>query len=68
VEGFGIEGHVPAAVIHRLLRERPDLLGLAAPGMPAGSPGMEMPGVEMPPYQVISYDASGPKAVYEVVK
>ena len=39
-EGYAIEGHVPAAAVSRLLRERPDAVGLAVPGMPQGSPGM----------------------------
>lgn len=42
VEGYVIEGHVPATDIWRLLAERPDALGLTVPGMPIGSPGMEM--------------------------
>lgn len=42
VEGYVIEGHVPAEDIKRLLAERPDALGLTVPGMPVGSPGMEM--------------------------
>jgi hypothetical protein len=42
IEGYFIEGHVPAADIQRLLAERPDALGLTVPGMPIGSPGMEM--------------------------
>ena len=41
VDGYALEGHVPAADIRRLLDERPDAVGLAVPGMPAGSPGME---------------------------
>lgn len=41
VEGYVIEGHVPAADIRRLLDERPDAVGLAVPGMPIGSPGMD---------------------------
>lgn len=41
VGGYAIEGHVPAADIHRLLRERPQAIGLAVPGMPVGSPGMD---------------------------
>lgn len=41
VGGYAIEGHVPAADIHRLLRERPAAIGLAVPGMPVGSPGMD---------------------------
>lgn len=40
--GYVLEGHVPAQDIHRLLREKPNALGLAVPGMPLGSPGMEM--------------------------
>jgi hypothetical protein len=44
VEGYVIEGHVPADLIDRLLRERPSVVGLAVPGMPVGSPGMEAPG------------------------
>jgi hypothetical protein len=45
VEGYFVEGHVPAIDIHRLLRERPKAKGLAVPGMPIGSPGMEIEGV-----------------------
>ena len=40
VEGYVVEGHVPVGAIERLLRDRPDALGLALPGMPADSPGM----------------------------
>lgn len=43
VGGYLVEGHVPAADVKRLLREKPDAIGLAAPGMPQGSPGMESP-------------------------
>jgi hypothetical protein len=46
VDGYFIEGHVPAADIIRLLRERPTAFGLAVPDMPVGSPGMEVPGVK----------------------
>lgn len=42
VDGYVIEGHVPVADIERLLKQRPKAIGLSAPGMPAGSPGMEM--------------------------
>ncbi len=42
VDGYVIEGHVPVADIERLLKQRPQAIGLSAPGMPAGSPGMEM--------------------------
>ena len=51
VGGYAIEGHVPAADIRRLLAERPKARGLAAPGMPAGSPGMDV--ANSPPYDVL---------------
>ncbi|HET8576016.1 MAG TPA: DUF411 domain-containing protein [Methylomirabilota bacterium] len=63
VEGYLIEGHVPADLIDRLLRERPKVVGLAVPGMPVGSPGMEGPG-KPEPYQVLTFDKSGRTAVY----
>jgi hypothetical protein len=44
VGGYVLEGHVPAREVKRLLREKPAAIGLAVPGMPVGSPGMEMPG------------------------
>lgn len=55
VQGYVIEGHVPAADILRLLKERPQALGLAVPGMPIGSPGMDGPayGGQREPYQVL---------------
>jgi hypothetical protein len=62
VEGYVIEGHVPATDVARLLRERPPVLGLAVPGMPIGSPGMEGPRPE--PYSVFSFDASGRTEVF----
>jgi len=51
-----IEGHVPAADVTRLLAERPFVTGLAVPGMPIGSPGMEGPNPES--YQVLSFDGA----------
>lgn len=56
VDGYVIEGHVPAADVQRLLKERPKVLGLAVPGMPIGSPGMEVPGVKAQPYDVLAFD------------
>ncbi|AOH37569.1 DUF411 domain-containing protein [Luteimonas sp. JM171] len=50
--GYAIEGHVPASDIKRLLEEKPDALGLVLPGMPMGSPGMEMPDGRSQPYTV----------------
>ncbi|WP_222564627.1 DUF411 domain-containing protein [Novilysobacter antarcticus] len=52
VGGYFVEGHVPAADIKRLLAERPDAKGLVVPGMPAGSPGMELPDGRVQPYIV----------------
>ena len=64
VEGYVIEGHVPADVIERLLRERPQIVGLAVPGMPVGSPGMEIPGRPAVPFDVIAFEVSGDTAVF----
>ncbi len=58
VEGYVIEGHVPAADIRRLLREKPKVNGLAVPGMPVGAPGMEM-GTRKDDYVVWSFDEGG---------
>ena len=63
VGGYIVEGHVPADVIARMLRERPAINGLAVPGMPMGSPGMEGPRKD--PYDVLAYDAAGKASVYE---
>src|SRR5690606_18830349 len=59
VAGYFIEGHVPADDIARLLRERPAAAGLAVPGMPLGSPGMEHPQGIVEPYQVMLVQADG---------
>jgi hypothetical protein len=62
VDGYVVEGHVPADVIQRLLKERPTLVGVAVPGMPAGSPGMES---ETPThYRIFTFEKSGATAVY----
>ena len=62
IDGYAIEGHVPAAEIRRLLAERPDAAGLAVPGMPLGSPGMEM-GDRRENYDVILFDRAGSSRV-----
>ena len=64
VDGYVIEGHVPADLIDRLLRDRPKVVGLAVPGMPLGSPGMEVPGHTPQRYQVLTFDRSGVTAVF----
>lgn len=64
VDSYVIEGHVPAAEIERLLAERPEgVVGLAVPGMPIGSPGMEM-GDRTQPYEVIAFRADGSRFVF----
>lgn len=64
VDGYALEGHVPAADVKRLLKERPAVLGLAVPGMPIGSPGMEVPGVKAQTYNVMAFDNKGQLTVY----
>jgi len=64
VQGYVVEGHVPVDVIERLLKESPEIAGVAVPGMPPGSPGMES---ETPVhYQIVTFDKSGGTAVYGV--
>jgi hypothetical protein len=63
VGAYTIEGHVPADVITKLLAEKPAGVGLAVPGMPAGSPGMEMGG-RKDPYDVMLFDKAGKSRVY----
>jgi hypothetical protein len=63
VDGYVIEGHVPADVVRQLLKERPKVVGIAVPGMPSGSPGMEQGGVK-DPYEVLTFDVSGKTTVF----
>jgi hypothetical protein len=62
VAGYAIEGHVPAKDIWRLLKEKPDARGLAVPGMPRGSPGMEA--AKTDPYDVLLIDRNGRHSVF----
>ena len=64
VGDYVIEGHVPASAIKRLLREKPAVAGLSVPGMPLGSPGMEVPG-KKDAYDVVAFDKAGKIAVFE---
>lgn len=64
VDGYFIEGHVPAADIKKLLREKPDAKGLTVPGMPAGSPGMEVPSGQVDDYEVLLVAKDGSTSVY----
>lgn len=67
VGGYAIEGHVPAREIHRLLAERPEAVGLAVPGMPLGSPGMDGPayGNRTQPYEVLLVAKDGSHRSYQ---
>jgi hypothetical protein len=62
LEGYFVEGHVPADVVRKLLKEKPRVVGIAVPGMPAGSPGMESNQPE--PYDVVTFDANGKTSVF----
>jgi hypothetical protein len=64
VAGYVIEGHVPAADVQRLLKERPAIAGLAVPGMPTGSPGMEVNGAKAQPYDVVAFDKQGKTRIF----
>lgn len=65
VDGYALEGHVPAQEIRRLLSERPKALGLAVPGMPVGSPGMEVEGTRRDAYDVVLFGEGGSRRVYQ---
>ena len=62
VRGYVIEGHVPARDSERLLKQRPDVVGLTVPGMPVGSPGMEGPNPQR--YEVLTFDSGGETTVF----
>jgi hypothetical protein len=64
VAGYVVEGHVPAGAIKRLLAERPISTGLAVPGMPVGSPGMEVEGMDPDTYDVVLFGPDGRQAVF----
>lgn len=62
IDGYVIEGHVPADVIEQMLAERPEIVGLAVPGMPPGSPGMN--GDLEGPLEILAFDGQGNSWVY----
>jgi hypothetical protein len=62
IDGYVVEGHVPAENIHKMLADRPKIKGLAVPGMPSSAPGMDAPDPE--PYTVFSFDAAGKTKAY----
>jgi hypothetical protein len=61
--GYAFEGHVPGDLVAKVLRERPRIAGLAVPGMPVGSPGMEV-GDRKDPYDVVAFTKDGRTSVY----
>ena len=63
VGGYVLEGHVPAADVQRLLKEKPAVVGVAVPGMPIGSPGMEV-GSTVQPYDVLTFNKQGQSTVF----
>jgi hypothetical protein len=63
VNGYVIEGHVPAADIKKLLKIKPEIIGLTVPGMPVGTPGMEMGG-RKDPFKVIAFDKQGNTQIF----
>ena len=62
VGGYAIEGHVPVDLVKKLLKEKPNAAGIAVPGMPMGSPGME--GERKDDYNVVMFDQAGQTTVY----
>src|SRR5690554_1055230 len=62
VGGYVVEGHVPSDVIDKLLEEKPEIVGIAVPGMPIGSPGMEGPNPES--YDILAFTKDGNQSVY----
>jgi hypothetical protein len=64
IEGHIVEGHVPIADVERMLKQGAGTAGLAVPGMPIGSPGMEVPGTAAQSFDVIAFDKSGSSRVF----
>jgi hypothetical protein len=64
VGGYVVEGHVPAQDVQRLLKQRPAIAGIGVPGMPIGSPGMEVGGMKPQPYDVLAFDKAGQTTVF----
>lgn len=64
VDGYLVEGHVPADVVSKMLNEKPEIAGISVPGMPIGSPGMEVEGRPNDKYDIIAFDKTGNTSVY----
>jgi hypothetical protein len=65
VGGYIVEGHVPVETVQRMLKERPKIAGIAVPGMPAGSPGMEVPSGKKDSYNILAFTSDGKTTVYD---
>ena len=68
VDGYVVEGHVPAVSIKKMLHERPYIRGLTAPGMPMGSPGMETAGVKAEAFDVLAIEHDGTTTVFDQIR
>ena len=66
IHGYVVEGHVPADLIDRLLAERPQVAGIAVPGLPSGSPGMEVPGRAAHCHEVLAFDRTGRTTAFAI--
>ena len=64
VGAYLVEGHVPAAAVKKMLAEKPAIAGIAVPGMPMGSPGMEVPSGQKDKFDVVAFDKAGKITVY----
>ena len=64
IDGHIVEGHVPIADVQRMLKEGGAVYGLSVPGMPIGSPGMEVPGMKPQAYDVLAFDRGGKSRVF----
>lgn len=65
VNGYIVEGHVPADAVMKMLKEKPAIAGIAVPGMPIGAPGMEMPNGQKEPYTIVAFDKAGKTSLYQ---
>jgi len=65
VNGYIVEGHVPADAVLKMLKDKPAIAGIAVPGMPMGAPGMEVPSGQKDAYSIVSFDKAGKTTVYQ---
>jgi len=65
VNGYVVEGHVPADAVLKMLKDKPAIAGIAVPGMPMGAPGMEMPGGQKDAFNIVAFDKTGKTSIYQ---